>query len=253
MQDRVELVVMALRAAVGQSQEDAAHRVGDVQEDFLPPLHQDRRVRLVGVVAVEAGSDARLGAGGPELVAGDLLLDEPVVRLVGVERVDYVIPVAPCVRAGLVGLEPLAFREARQIEPVTGPGLAVTRRREQPVHDARECLGRGIVQERLHFLGGGRQAVQVERRAPDQGHLVRSRSGLDALFLQSRRDEGVDRVPVFGRGDFRLRDRLEGPVVALVVLEQRVRGCLGRPCPRNRRCRQDQGAATDQDDSGIHF
>ena len=231
LQDRVELVVVALRAAVGQTQEDAAHRVRDVQQDFLPPLHQDRGVRLVRVMAIESGPDPGLGAARPKLVARDLFLDEAVVRLVGVERVDDVVAIAPSVRAGLVRLEAFAFREARQIEPVTGPCLAVTRRRQQPIHHGRERLGRIVFQERLHLFGSGRQAVQVECRAADQGHLVGSRTGLDALVLQARCDESIDRVPVSRCGDFGFRDGLESPMLALVVLEQSVTGRLGGSSP----------------------
>ena len=182
-------------------------------------------------MAVEAGPDPRLGAARPKLVARDLFLDEAVVRLVGVERIDDVVAIAPSVRTGLVRLEALAFREARQIEPVTGPCLAVARRRQQPIHHAREGLGRIVFQEGLYFFGSGRQAVQVECRAADQGHLVRSRTRLDALVLEARCDESVDRIGVSRGGDFGFRDGLESPMVALVVLELSVTGRLGGASP----------------------
>ena len=75
-------MIVAAGASVGQAQEDGAGGIGDVVQDFLAPLLQIARVALVGIVAVEAGRDARLRIVRPEFVAGDLLLHEAVVRLV---------------------------------------------------------------------------------------------------------------------------------------------------------------------------
>ena len=64
---------------------------------------------------------------GPKLVAGDLFLDEAVVGLVLVERLDDVVPIAPNIRADCVIRETIAFRIASQIKPVPSPALPISR------------------------------------------------------------------------------------------------------------------------------
>ena len=85
LRDGIELVVVAPGAAERQAEEDRAGGVGDVVEHLLAALLQVDGVVLVGEAAVEAGGDQRLRVVGVQLVAGDLLLDEAVVRLVLVE------------------------------------------------------------------------------------------------------------------------------------------------------------------------
>ena len=159
LEDGVEFVIVAACASVRQAHEDGAGGVGHVVENLLAALLEHAGVALVGIVAVEAGGDAGLGTLGPQLVAGDLLFDEAVVGLVGVERLNYVVAVAPGVGARFVGLEAFAFGVAGEVEPVAAPTLAVLRRGEQAIYDFFESL-RGVVgEEGVDFFGrwaGGR-------------------------------------------------------------------------------------------------
>ncbi len=70
---------------------------------------------------------------GEEHVAGDLLLHEPGVRLVRVERADDVVAVRPGVRPRLVLVVAVRLAVVDHVEPVPRPPLAVLRRREQLV------------------------------------------------------------------------------------------------------------------------
>ena len=79
-----------------------------------------------------------------QLVARDLLLDEAVVGLVLVERLDHVIAIAPDVGPRLIALEAFAIGVARQVQPVPRPALAVVRRGEQAVDHFLERIGRGV-------------------------------------------------------------------------------------------------------------
>jgi len=63
LQNRIELVIVALGAAVGHPQESLPDDVGNVLEYFLPPQPQVGGVGLVGIVAVE-----RRGYPGPGVV-----------------------------------------------------------------------------------------------------------------------------------------------------------------------------------------
>jgi hypothetical protein len=128
VQDGIELVVMAAGAAIGHADEGCAYGVGDFVEVFLAAKEEGLGVALIGEVAEEAGGDYGFGIVGPELVAGDLFMDELVVGLVGVERLDDVVAVAPGVGTGFVGLETVAVGVAGEIEPVASPPPAVVAR-----------------------------------------------------------------------------------------------------------------------------
>ena len=167
LQDRIELVVVTLGAAVGHAQKCLSDDVGDVLEDFLPSQPQVRRVGFVGIVSVEGGRHARPMVVGPQFVAGDLFADEAVIRLVFVKGVDDVVAIAPGVGTGLVGLESFAFGIAGQVEPVARPALAVMWRVEQAIDDRLERFRGVVVEEGLHFFRCRRQPDEVEIRAAD--------------------------------------------------------------------------------------
>ena len=241
VEDGVELVIVAAGAAVGEAEEGGADGVGDVVEQFLPALHEVACVALVGEVAVEPGSDERGGVAGVEFVAGDLLADEAVVRLVLVEGVDDVVAVAPDVGAGLVALEALAVGVAGEVEPVARPALAVARRGEKAINDAVEGGGRVVGEERLHFFGSGQQSGEVERGAADERDLVGGRSGAQVPLFQLREHEGVDGIAhprgVPRRRHGRLDHRLKGPPAALLRREVGAR----RAVDKGQRGGQQQG------------
>ena len=88
-------MVVAAGAADAQPEEDLAGHVGDVVEDVGPLPAHVALVELVGPQPEIAGGDPQLGIVGIELVAGKLLGQEAVVGLVGVERPDDIVAVAP--------------------------------------------------------------------------------------------------------------------------------------------------------------
>ena len=69
----------------------------------------------------EADGDEQLRVGRVDLVAGDLLADEPVVRLVGVEAADDVVAVAPGVAALVVVGEARTSRRSGPRRASAGP------------------------------------------------------------------------------------------------------------------------------------
>ena len=86
LQDRVELVVVAAGALHAHAEEDIGGDVGDVVENVRPLEGRVAVVVFVDAEAQEAGGGERLGVAGEKFVAGELLLHEAVVGLVGVER-----------------------------------------------------------------------------------------------------------------------------------------------------------------------
>src|SRR5262249_54643043 len=101
-----------------------------------------------------------------QLVAGQLLRQEAVIRQVVVEGLDNVIAVAP-------GLWPWAIRRevavrvgvAGDIEPVAPPALAVGGRGEQAIDKALVGVRALISEEVVALRGRWRQAEQVEAKA----------------------------------------------------------------------------------------
>ena len=145
VRDRVELVGVAAGTLQRQPHHGRAQDV-DLVGDHLEPVGEeagDVRPGRVGGHAQEAGRDQvvvdlrrdlrRVLVVG-QFVAGDLFEEEPVVRLVGVERPDDVVAIALGVRPGQVLLAlPLRVGIAGQVEPVPSPALAISGRREQAV------------------------------------------------------------------------------------------------------------------------
>ena len=185
-------------------------------------------VRLVGAEPQVAGRDPRVGVVGVELVAGQLLGEEPVVRLVGVERADDVIAIPPGV--GPVGVGPVAvgFGVPDQVEPVPSPPLAVLGRGQQAVDQPLVGVGRVVGQKTVDLLGRRRQTRQIECDPADQGPPRRLGRGRQPVFKQLPEHKPIDRIPRPGRPfrgsgrtvELNLAKRLERPEIAV---GQRVR------------------------------
>ena len=163
------------RAQATVSAEEGARGRVDLLVDHV----QHELAVVLGVVGLaaegeEAGRDQLVGAAAVVLrrqqIAGDLLADELIVRLVGVEGGDDVVAIAPGLGIGEVGLA-ARLGEAGHVEPVPPPALAEAGRGEQPVDDRGEGVGRAVREEGVDLLGRGREADQVEvtrRRSVDR-------------------------------------------------------------------------------------
>ena len=122
-----------------------------------------------------------------DLVTGNLLGEKVVVGLVGVERPDYVVAVAPGVGADAVlGEHSLRIRIARPIQPVPRPALAVAIAGQQFIHDL--LIGvRGLVgHESVHFCGCRRQPDHVQKDTSNHYGSVGLSRKTEILFFQFR-------------------------------------------------------------------
>ncbi len=243
-------MVVAGGAAYGESEEDAADRLGAVLGvDRLVLLRDDTPFVRRDVVPLEAGRDPLIERRLLEQVARHLFDGEFVERLVLVEGANH--PVAVGVHLPVVvDMDAVRIPVARCIEPVARPVLAPLPCRKQSVDVPLVRIGCGVVQECLECLGRGRQSGQVVGRAARQRPAVGLRCGSQALRFEPRQDEPVDRHPRPGAvrhgGWLGTQDRFECPVlipvgalidpapqrVDLIVGERLVR-CRGRhPEPR---------------------
>ena len=194
---------------------------------FISPLlcGEDR----IGTLhAVHRPADEEPGRdSGPELVTGELLLHELVVRQVAVECVDHVVAIAPRIGARLVGLEPVTLGEPDGVEPEPSGAFTELRRGEIAVD---ECLVGQRIDVGLEggdLFGAGRHAEQIERQPPDQGPAVGGRVRCEVLFGQLGLNKGIDDVGLvvvrsLGRrsdratGHLGPHQRLKGPVRTLL-------------------------------------
>ena len=225
--ERVELVIVALRALDGEAKHGFAEGIHAVEH----PLHAE----LLGVdgtlhvhhgIAEETRGHALILSRVGEFVPGDLLDEKLIIGQVAVEGVDDVIAIRPHL-ARHVLLVAIAVRVTRRVEPVAPPAFAVMRRGQQLLGGLLVSVLRRVIEERIHLLHRRRQAHQVQVQPAQQRDAIRLRRRLQSLGIKFREDEVVD-----GRADPSLiarRDNLgahgcfEGPMLFRIFLAGRHR------------------------------
>ena len=130
LRDRLELVVVAAGAGDRQPEERERRPCRSCRSSvFCRRCAWSAESVMSGPSRLNPVATRAVGVAGERLVAGELLDDEAVVRLVGVERADDVVAVPPGVGPGLVELVAVGVGVAGQVEPVPAPALAVVRAR----------------------------------------------------------------------------------------------------------------------------
>ena len=129
-----------------------------------------------------------------EDVSRDLLLNEAIVGLVGIERIDDVVAISP----GLPGRDAAALAQtvgvAGQIEPVPSPALAKSGRSQELVYDLLEGEFGVVSDERLDIFGFRGKTGEIEKNPPQQRVPVGLRGGSQTLGLQLLHNEVVDGI-----------------------------------------------------------
>ena len=228
--DRVELVIVAGGAAHGEPEKDVADRLRPVlRVDDLVFLGHDPALVGRDVVALETRRhelvQARLG----QQVARHLLHRELVERLVLVEGPDH--PVAVGIHlAVVVDVDPVRIAVARCVEPVPGAVLAPLLGLEQPVDELLVGVFRRIVQEGIHDAGIGRQPRQVERGTARQRPPVRLGCRGQALGIEARENETIERVAGPLGVNHGRHPRTDDPIERPVLIP---RGALVDPAPQD--------------------
>jgi hypothetical protein len=160
-------VVVTTGAGHGHSQEGRPGGSHDVIEFIVFGLDLVIGLIVVDAHAQEAGGHDRVFPGIPgspalfqqrrsHLISGDLLSDEPVVRLVLIEGADHVISVAPRFAFFPVPLVAIALGEPDHIQPVPTPALAVPGTGQQGLDPSGPSLRRRIAFKGGNFVRSGR-------------------------------------------------------------------------------------------------
>ena len=127
LKNRVELVVVTLRATHAEPHEHIAGHIGDFVHDRRALPRDVAIVVFVNRRAEEPRRRERPRIAGPQFVGGELLLHEPVIRHVRIERLDHIVAIPPRGGPVIIGLISVGLRVAHQVQPVPRPPLAVTR------------------------------------------------------------------------------------------------------------------------------
>ena len=205
LQNGIELVIVALRAAHSETEKGLACDVGHLGENEVP-LHL--RVALVPFVdpeTQERGRDEGFWIISRDLVGGELLADELVVGLVLVEGAHHVVAIHPRLGAVVIGTVAVALGVAHHVEPVLTPAFAIAGTLEETVDEVAGGFVR-ILREGLaegdNIFGSRGQAVEVKKEAAHELAGIGGGGGFEVIFLQLLRDEMIDRTfrPAFAAG-----------------------------------------------------
>ena len=160
--DRVELVIVADRAAHRQAQKHGAGRADAIDHVAHVDLFLDRTT-LVGrdVATIEARRDQLVFGRIGQQIASQLLGEEAIERQVVPERADHPITVGPHL-AVVVEVQSMGVAIARRIEPKARHVLTVGVGPEQTIHGALVGIRRRIGKERLQLRHGRRHAGQIQ-------------------------------------------------------------------------------------------
>jgi DNA-binding GntR family transcriptional regulator len=148
----------------------------------------------------------------PRGIARNLLADELVEREVLVESADDVVAVGPCVFADLIHFKSMALGETGDIQPVASPTLSEMRGVEEVFDEFFVGCRLWVGDEGVDFLGGRREAEDVEVGASNEGSTVRFRGKGKALGREFLGDEVIQ-----GDGDGEGLQGFEGPVKEALV------------------------------------
>ena len=175
LRERVVLVFVTAAAAERRAHPHLHRRVDPVHHGLDPELLVVGSALRVGHgVAMKARGDALGERRILQQIAGQLLDREPVKRQVTIERFDHPVAIPPDRAAGIL-LVAVRVGVPRQIQPQSGPSLAVVRAVEQPIHDPFVGMRVVIGQVRVHLFNRRRQTRQVQARAPNQRGSLRLR------------------------------------------------------------------------------
>ena len=169
LENGIELVIMAARAADGEAEHGLAHGTDYFIEFILPS-----RAHGLLVAADLPGLQRGAGHQKPERciragdIAGQLVANEPVIGQVAVKRGNHPVAIMPGCGAFGVGLKADRFRPTNDIQPMLRPTLAVPRRSQQPVHHGCKCNWcRSFVRAKIiQLFNRRRQADKIERHPP---------------------------------------------------------------------------------------
>ena len=165
--DRIELMVVALSAANGESEKSSGGGVDAVDDRFNAELFGIDAAFLVDLgVAMETSGNLLPDGRLRKQIAGELPDGKLVERQVLIERADYPVAVLPNRTRRVDGIA-VRVRVTGRVQPPSAPAFAVMGRGQQLVHQPLVSVGPLVLQKRRDFGDGWRKTDEIEGQAPD--------------------------------------------------------------------------------------
>ena len=191
-------MIVTATAANRQAEPNGASRLDAVHDILDARLFRDPAPFAVErMIAMKSGRDFLVERRVRQQVARKLLDGELIERHVRVDRANRPISPRPH-RARAVSLIPVRVGVPRGIEPIEHHPFAITRRREQPIHEPLKSIGRRIGEERVHFFQRRWHARQIKRHAPDERRLLSLIRERKSFLREPFCDEGINGTEVDG-------------------------------------------------------
>ena len=131
-----------------------------------------------------------------QFIAGKLLTEKLVDRLVLIERLKNIVAVMPGIGAtGVVAAAAVALRIAGHVQPMSPPAYTKLRRTEQALHQPWPSLRRFVANERLHLGGGRRESDEVVGDPANQRLTPGPWREPESALGQALSDKGIDGCP----------------------------------------------------------
>ena len=239
LRNRVELVVVALRARDGEAKKRGSGGRQAVHDGFDAELFRVDAAFLIDLgVAVKSGGDFLIEGCVRQKVSGQLVDDELVERQIAVHGLNDPIAVKPDL-TGCIHAIPVRIGITGDVKPPARPAFAVTGRTQQSLDHPLIGVRTVVPEKRVHLGNRGRQAGQIKRNAANQCVTVGFWRLFNPFLVKPGDDERVDRVDDFvlqtrnRRNDRAGRSR-KGPFL--------LRALRGRRRRRgHKKARQDEG------------
>ena len=122
--NRIELVIVTPRTLYRDSKKGRTHHIHHVLQSLVLVILRVIRFVIPCPGPQHAGCNQRLPGSFRQLIARQLLTNEPVVGHVLIERLDHPVTILPDVWLHCITLVAIGLRVAHHVEPVPGPALS---------------------------------------------------------------------------------------------------------------------------------
>ena len=193
LRNGVEFVIVAFRTTEREREEGGPRGVDHVGQFVETLRSREHNVGAFDLVAWTADEETRGGILANR-VAGNLLEDESVIGLVGVQGVDDIVAIMVGIAPLNIRLEAVGFGEAHHVEPVSSPALPKMRAAHDAVDQPFPRERMTVREEIGHLARRRRQAEHVEIKPANLRAPIGLRGRTETACLQLRRNERVDGV-----------------------------------------------------------
>ena len=194
LEEWIVLVIVAAGALKTESEEDVGGGIGDFGKNQVPLPASIAVVVFVDPVSEEAGGDKCSRVIGEEFVASELFLEEAVVWLVLIERLDDVIAVSPGIGSIEVSAIAIGVGIADEIEPVSRPAFAIGGAIEKLIDKLFPCIGAVVVEKVFNLFVVWWETGDFEGESAQEGEAIGFGGGSQFLAEHGIEDKSVDIV-----------------------------------------------------------